>query len=321
MSEDQRNAFSSVKEEDKNKSVSNSSRLDDKQKANVTYSNNVVMTKSPEENLTLGPDNTLISLCRDRPAEIGTGKEYTSAGAIYLCAGASNAISNKTPKDKNGVILKANRNFNLDASAIYMSANADIDEYFGLTAGYAGKASGTAAIAIKSTNVRVISRNSIKLITRTDVNNENNAPISNSINVIELIAGNDDSKLQPMVKGDFLVDGLTDLANRVFKIAETLEHFIKQQADFNAALAKHTHPDPINILFGLIAGGRPLAVTDGKTLEDIETKIQGELTTAFMVGSMLPDIQKHKLNISNFKNQYLSPAGSGYINSEYNRVN
>ena len=321
MSEDKRNAFSSIKEEDKNKSASNSSKLDDKQKANITYSNNVVMTKSPEENLTLGPDNTLISLCRDRPAEIGTGKEYTSAGAIYLCAGASNAISNKTPKDKNGVVLKANRNFNLDASTIYMSANADIDEYFGLAAGYAGKANGTAAIAIKSTNVRVISRNSIKLITRTDVNNENNAPISNSINGIELIAGNDDSKLQPIVKGDFLVDGLTDLANRVFKIAETLEHFLKQQADFNTALAKHTHPDPLNILFGIVAGGSPTAVTGGKTLEDIETKIQGELTTAFMVGSMLPDVQKHKLNIKNFQEQYLKESGSDYINSRYNKVN
>lgn len=87
MSEDQRSAFSSVKEEDKNKSASNSSKLDDKQKVNITYSNNVVMTKSPEENLTLGPDNTLISLCRDRPAEIGTGKEYTSA-APYICVPA-----------------------------------------------------------------------------------------------------------------------------------------------------------------------------------------------------------------------------------------
>ena len=202
-----------------------------------------------------------------------------------------------------------------------MTAKGDIDEYFGIAAGQSGRSNSSAAIAIKSTDLRLISRNSIKLVTRTDPSNENLAPIDTSISGIELIAGNDDSDLQPIVKGDYLVEALTDLADRVFKVAETLEHFIKQQADFNSVLASHTHPDALNILFGVVAGGSPTAVTEGKTLQDFQTKIQGELTTSFMVSSMLPDIQKHKVNIENFKNQYLSPAGDDYINSRHNKVN
>ena len=314
-------AFSTRKPSEQDKAASNAGALSDTQKAAIPYSDNAVIAVADEEKLITGPDNTLISLCRDRPAEIGTGPQYTPAGASYFCAGASHGFPDKTPQGPNGEILKANRNFNLDASTIYMSAKCNIDEYYGLAAGKAGKAEGTAAIAIKSTNLRFISRNSIKLITRTDPSNENLAPLDASINGIELIAGNDDSGLQPIVKGTNLVKGLTDLADRVFKVAETLEHFIKQQADFNSALAKHTHPDPINILFGLVTSQSPTAVTGGKTLEDIETKIQGQLTTSFMVNSMLPDIQKHKLNLTNFKNQYLSPAGGDYINSSYNKVN
>ena len=315
------NPFSSIKPEDQNKATANSSQFNDQQKAAVSQSDNAVVVTSPEEKLISGPDNTLISLCRDRPGEIGTGAEYVSAGAIYLCAGASHGFADKTPKGPSGELLKVNRNFNLDASTIYMSAECDIDDYFGITDGAMGKSEASAGIAIKSTNLRLIARNGIKLVTRTDPANENFAPLNTSITGIELIAGNDSAGLQPMVKGDNLIDGLVDLADRVFKIAETLEHFIKQQADFNTALAKHTHPDPLNILFGLVAGGSPIAVTGGKTLEDIQTKIQGELTTAFMVGSMLPDIQKHKLNLTNFTEQYLRESGGSYINSRYNKVN
>ena len=301
------NAFSSILPKDLNKATANSGQFNDKQKAAISQSDNAVIVTSPEEKLISGPDNTLISLSRDRPGEIGTGAEYVSAGAIYLCAGASHGFPDKTPKGSSGELLKVNRNFNLDASTIYMSAEC--------------KSESSAGIAIKSTNLRLIARSGIKLVTRTDPANENLAPLNTSITGIELIAGNDSAGLQPMVKGDNLVDGLVDLADRVFKIAETLEHFIKQQADFNTALAKHSHPDPLNILFGLVAGGSPTAVTGGKTLEDIETKIQGELTTAFMVGSMLPDMQKHKLNLTNFTEQYLRESGGNYINSRYNKVN
>ena len=166
-----------------------------------------------------------------------------------------------------------------------------------------------------------MARNGIKLVTRTDPKNENLAPLSTSIVGIELIAGNDSSGLEPIVKGNALTAAMDDLTQIVIDICDTLEHFIKHQSDFNAVLASHTHPDILNILIGLIVLGDPMALTDGKSLEDMKTKIQGEITTSFMVGSMMPDMQKHKTNIQNWFIQYALPQGGDYFGSRYNKVN
>ena len=314
------NAFSSIKPEEQNKSASNDNRTAE-QKIATSQSNNVTIVQSAEEKVHLGPDNTYISLCRDRPGEIGTGAEYISAGAIYICAGASYGVSDKTPRGENNESLKANRNFKLDASGIYISANCDIDDYFGLSAGKTGKAKDSAAIAVKSTNLRLIGRNSIKLVTRTDITNENLAPADMAINGIELIAGNDASGLEPIVKGDALTAAMDDLTQIVVDICDTVEHLIKQQSDFNAVLASHKHPVVFNILAGLICGLDPTLITEGQTLESMKVQVQGELTNAFMVGSMLPDMQKHKTNIQNWFIQYSLPQGDDYFGSRYNKVN
>jgi len=316
-----RTPFSVATVEDRELATSNASALTDAQKASVPSSNNVNIATAPGEKLITGPDNTLISLCRDRPGEIGTGPQYTSAGAIYLCAGASYGLPDKTPKGESGELLKAQRNFNIDASTIYMSAKCDIDDYFGLTSGGIGRAENSAAIAIKSTNIRLISRQGIKIITRTDPTNENLAPLNTSITGIELIAGNDDSDLQGIVKADNMSNALFDLSERVYKIAETLEFFLQQQSDFNSVLASHTHPDLLNICIGTITSGKPLSFANGSVEESLPVKIQGEKTNAFIVGQMLPDISKHKLNIENFLEQYCKPSGPDYIGSRYNRTN
>ena len=314
-------AFEYKKPSDINKNPESANSLKGEQLANISYSNNVSIVKSKEEKVIQGSDNTLISLGRDRPAEIGTGNEHDSSGAIYICAGTSYGLPDKSPTNEEGLTLKANRNFNLDASLIYASANCNIDQYFGLASGEMGDATDSSAIAVKSTNLRFIARNGIKLVTRTDSANEFGAPIDASINGVEIIAGNDDSDLQPMVKGDSLVDALQDLTDQLFEIVETLEHFLKQQGDFNEVLAKHTHPDAVNMLFGLIAGGSPKALTKGRSLEDPETKLQGMKTTGFIVENMLTSVTYHKTNIELFKKQFLSNEGTDYINSRYNKVN
>jgi hypothetical protein len=319
--------FTKKAPKDRVKPAPNLGALDNAQKASISVSDNASIATAPGEKLIPGPDNTYISLGRDRPGEVGTGPQYTSAGAIYICAGASYSIPDKTPKGENGELLKAQRNGNLDASFIYMSAAAGdgknakgIDDYYNIAPGKMGRPEGSAAIVVKSDSVRVLSRYGIKLVTRTDPKNANGAPIP-SVSGIELIAGNDSAGLQPMVKGDNLTDALSDLSEIIHNVIDTLQHFIKAQADFNTALAEHTHPDAVNILFGLVTSGNPATVTGGKTLQDIKTKIQGQLTTSFMVGSMLPDIDKHKLNLDHWDGQYIVPGGPDYVCSRYNKVN
>lgn len=313
--------FQRTKESDINPNPEASNSFKNEQLANVSYSNNVSIVKSKEEKVIQGSDNTLITLGRDRPAEIGTGQEHNSAGAIYICAGASFGLPNKTPTNEDGLVLSANRNFNLDASLIYASANCDIDQYFGVAEGDMGSPADSAAIAIKSTNLRLIARNGIKLVTRTDIANEFGAPLDNSISGIEIIAGNDDSDLQPMVKGGSLVDAFNDLIKQINEILDTIDHFLKQQADFNAVLARHTHPDAVAMLFGVLVSGNPTVFVDGKTLVDPETNAQGKKATGFMVENMMTMTQRHRTHLDLFKKQFLSNSGTDYINSRYNKVN
>lgn len=311
--------FATKKNSELNPSPSEASSMGDKM-SNVSFSNSVSMVKSKEEKIIQGSDRTYISLGRDRPGEIGTGNEFEPAGAIYVCAGASYGIPEADPTNKEGLILNSNRNFNIDASSIYASANCNIDEYFGIVPGSMGNPENSAAIAVKSTNLRFVARNGIKLVTRTDISNESGAPLDSSISGIEIIAGNDDEDLQPMVKGQSLVDALEDLTDQIFEIVETLEHFLKQQADFNQVLAKHTHPDALNMLVGLFTGG-PTSISKGRTLEDPETKLQGTKTNGFIVENMMLSVLYHKTNIELFKKQFLSNEGEDYINSRYNKVN
>ena len=58
---------------------------------------------------------------------------------------------------------------------------------------------------------RIIGREGIKLITKTDNQNSQGGDVR-SILGIDLIAGNDDSDLQPMVKGDNLKNCLMSMS-------------------------------------------------------------------------------------------------------------
>ena len=307
-------------QEEGNPEASNAAALDDLQKASVSFANNAIIVTEHNEVIHSGPDNTLISLCRDRPAEIGTGKQYELAGAIYICAGASQGIINKTPTDSSGQIQKANRNFNLDASSIYMTANGDIDKYYGLTSGGMGNADGSAAIAVKSTNLRFIARNGVKIITGTDLTNENLSKISSFVGV-ELIAGNDSRDLQPMVKADNLKEALRHLKLRIEKINATLESFATIQNGFNDALTSHTHPDIINMIVGIVAANGLNKVTDGRTLGDPIIKAVGELTTGFIDETIIPDCTEHREKLTKFVEKYMGGTEKEDISSRYHKVN
>ena len=232
----------------------------------------------------------------------------------------SSAIIDKSPKDNSDTKQKFNRNFNLDASFIYISSKADIDKYLGLSKGRMGNYKDSAAIAIKSSDLRLVARNGIKLVTNTDPVNEKGGSGA-SIVGIEIIAGNDDSTLQPMVKGANLASALKRLSDQISKIIGTMQAFAKHQNDFNRKLKDHTHPDVLNMLVGILANGDATSITDGETLENLGVLCQGELTEKFIAEVVLADCARHKRNLVKFEKLYLGGSEKTDINSKYNKVN
>ena len=100
----------------------------------------------------------------------------------------------------------------------YVSQKTDIDDNFDLVNGKVGRSTARSGLGLKSDAVRIIGREGIKLVTGTDVKNSTGEKII-SVAGIDLIAGNDDSNLQPLVLGDNVNESLNKLTDYVSKLA------------------------------------------------------------------------------------------------------
>tara|TARA_R110000787_G_scaffold169260_2_gene282008 strand:- start:3502 stop:4404 length:903 start_codon:yes stop_codon:yes gene_type:complete len=173
---------------------------------NITEAENVIASK----------EGSIIILGRDRPGSptSGTGAgPNTNVSCIDIIAGLSGPIKRET--DSKGARVVTNKSTEIDSARIYITERAkDIDskEYFSLAKGNVGYLTNRSAIAIKADSVRIIGREGIKLVTSTDTRNgASGLFIGDNIQGVDIIAGNDDSDLQPMVKGDNLVKVLDSL--------------------------------------------------------------------------------------------------------------
>lgn len=251
-------------------------------------------------------NNSRIVLGRDRPASRLSG--YGGIGATHcssidIVAGALGSEAKSYLN--NGKRLWCDPDFKKDASRIYISQKSDVDDNFGLADGKVGNAKTKACIAIKSDGIRIIAREGIKLITKTDDKNSQGGDIR-SISGIDIIAGNDDSDLQPMVKGNNLREALKKLTLHVDKLNGIVDSLLMAQMNMNEALTGHIHFSPF---FGLPTTPSPPVLAAGmKTMVDHLTQTKVSLMT-------------HKMNLSLFKISYFSPAGKHYICSRANNVN
>ena len=85
--------------------------------------------------------------------------------------------------------------------------------------------------------------------TSTDTYNSRGGTLI-SVSGIDLIAGNDDSKLQPMVKGNNLLEAMDAVIERVNELNGIVDTLLTAQLEFNSKLMSHTHPDIVNIVIG-----------------------------------------------------------------------
>tara|TARA_B100000287_G_scaffold149840_1_gene141564 strand:+ start:596 stop:1531 length:936 start_codon:yes stop_codon:yes gene_type:complete len=224
-----------------------------------------------QEKVIEGQNNNFIIMGRDRP---GDGKDgyggagHTHASTIRIIAGLHGRDVKETNIKKDNDTVVEERIFlqpspSKDAATFYMSQKTDIDSGFNISkGGRYGAPEGRSAALIKADCIRLVGRESVKIVTKTDVRNSLKGPIRGRPG-IELIAGNDTSDMQPMVKGRNLVEALEqtlDVVNQLSNIVEQLA--IAVQA---GAVGMVPSPTPLGAIgIGAFPGkvvGAPLALT------------------------------------------------------------
>ena len=278
-----------------------------------------------------GENNTLIQCGRD---EVYRLKGHTQAGAIYVVAGRSPNDIKTEDKDSttlnpaDSIGLKKPNNLVRDSAYLYLSQKSDPATLLRVAGGtYAKKIGGTSPraglslAAIKADDVVVMSRTSgIRLITGTDRSNSSGGEMVSKFG-IELIAGNDDSDLQPLIKGDNLELYLTNLSEVVSNLRSVVYSFITTQLELNAELALHTHWDPFSIFLGSLATGNPLAVNKGENYFSpgvLQSGTKAMLANATQQANAITGVMIKRIN--NDFNAF-NPVGGYNIKSQKNKTN
>ena len=197
---------------------------------------------TPSETVTAGQNNTRIVLGRDRPASKFTGyggRGDSHCGSIDIVAGSHGYLAKK--KNEKGENIVGDPDFKTDAARIYLSQKTDIDVNFDLKDGMVGNHKAKSGIGLKADHVRIVAREGIKLVTKTDNKNSQGAPLT-SIAGIDLIAGNDDSDMQPLVKGNELVIYLDHICSSIQELSGIVNLLSTLFMTLESAVAAHTHP-------------------------------------------------------------------------------
>jgi len=265
--------------------------------------------------------NACIVLGLDRSGNTLTERLETHSAAIDLVAGRK-GFRGKA-RSKNNKPLGVDPDMVLDAARVFISQKSNPDRYFRLAPGTVGNTSDDAlrsTVAVKADTIRIIGRENIKLVTRTDSYNSQGGKLSNMSTKaygIDLIACNDDRDIQPMVKGDNLRECLTEIVSAINELRGLFNNFVDEHRNITIALMNHTHHTPFY--------GTP-TIPDFSTLTPAAAKLLiGVLTD---VTAQLP---LHATKCAMIETTYLGAmevvdpvdeeGKSSYILSKYNNTN
>jgi hypothetical protein len=182
-----------------------------------------------------------------------------------------------------------------------------------LEAGGVGNWTARSGIGIKADHVRIIGREGIKLVTKTDLSNSQGGDIKSTYG-IDIIAGNDDTDLQPMVRGQNLIFAFAALIKEIERLAGIIDYMLQQQNNLNKQVQRHTHDVPM-----------PGAML--KALPNAPVMLQGLWTMISHLSTTEVDLAKLRANLQFFKINFLNEpvggtqAGENYICSRWNKVN
>ena len=171
---------------------------------------------------------------------IGADDEYSKLGGrcteIDMMVGPVSSIT-QAATDPERYTLKSP---DFDAARIRISETTNPDEVVGALKG-PGDADARSAILLVADAIRVKSKEGIKLITSSYGNYNSKSGKVICPSPIELIAGNDSSDMQPIVKGNNLVKALDNMNERIDKLFSIIQTLSEAQAQFTTSLAAHIH--------------------------------------------------------------------------------
>tara|TARA_Y100000004_G_scaffold70972_1_gene79791 strand:- start:1396 stop:2328 length:933 start_codon:yes stop_codon:yes gene_type:complete len=261
----------------------------------------------PSEHVISNKHNAYIVLGRDRPGSRMTGyggRGDTHCASVDIVAGRLGYLARSESED--GEKVFADPNFKVDAARIYLSQKTDVDKNFDIAKGSFPVADTKSAVAIKADGVRIMAREGIKLVTGIDGKTSQGSKVTKSAYGINLIAGNNDTDLQPIPKGDNLVEMLTKVIEHIDRVTGILDAFLMSQIKFNTSLGAHVHISPF---FGIPTA--PSILASGASIMSNTEKL------TLVKSSLVAE----KLSLINVKVNYLTPIGKNYINSFNNYSN
>lgn len=273
------------------------------------------------EKVIKGNNDSFIVLGRDRPAGPTSGYGglgYSRASSIDIVVGRTSDYfeSQNSVNLQSGIWL--NPNFQYDAARIHISQKTDVDDNFNLPEGIHGKGKANSAIALKADNIRIVSRESIKLVSSVSRTDSSNLSIPGG--GIELIALGPDTELesfeisqdppimQPIPKGNNLEKAIEEILELLDNFSGILSHYIYLQSEMNNYFACHTH---LETFFGnqgipSIDVQSPLYKNNQEVFTDVMTKIK--------------DFKM--ISVPSYKKKFITNIGSNYyINSKYHFLN
>lgn len=258
-------------------------------------------TKGNSEKVFSGNGNSLIVLGKDRRNGLYDGYGgvgATNAGSIDLIVG----LGGDSPKIENaqGEPLFYHKDFQKDSGHFYLSQKADIDYYFGLPVHNSVNRS---AVALKADVVRVIGRENIRLITYTDTeNSRGNVP---KLGGTDLLAGLDDSLLQPIMLGNNTLAYLRESQKQTNQILSMMDRLIEANIDFVKEVGNHTHISPFYAK----------ATQKSESLMNTSFKLRETLST------LRSDVRKVRANSAILDKSYLQQFSETFVNSRYHNAN
>jgi hypothetical protein len=265
--------------------------------------------------------NAFLVLGKDRLGDSLSSRVGTHTAAIDIVAGRKGFRARR--RDDNEQLIQVNSDQKLDAARIYLSQRCNVDAEFDLTPGRVGnttEAAPRSTVAIKADTVRLIGRENIKLVTRTDAYNSQGGELKNvgmQRYGIDLIAMNDSSDMQPLVKGENLVACLTEIVGAINELRGLFNNYVDEYRQVTIAMANHTHNSPFY--------GTP---TSPPWTGGTQASIKGLVS---IVADVTAQLGLHATKCAMIETNYLGATGvvefvteentSAYILSKYNNTN
>lgn len=268
--------------------------------------------QTESEHVISNSNNAWIVLGRDRCGSNQTGyggRGDTQAASVDIVCGRMA----KSPNDKAYV----DPDFKIDAARVYISQKTDIDANFGIAEGVVGSnppipspdSRPMSGIVMKADGVRLCARDGgIKLVTGLDsVNSQGKAVSGGNYIGVDLIAGNDDRDMQPLVKGENMMACMKQINEDLKDLAGQIDFVVQEIMTLQSALALHTH-------ISFFPGGPTTP-----SLDLMPTAITGVLKLG-LVSKV--NMATFSVNRASFEHKFLEANTGGlYICSEYNHTN